>query len=202
MVELYAVRHGESVYNLSKTLQGRLDIPLSDRGRREALALGEEMRRRGLSFDAFLSSPLSRALETCAILRDAIGEREKPIRVLEEFTERAFGTWEGKRFTSLSSLMSTPGFEDVEGYENDELLLERVRRGMRLIGREYAGKRVLLSTHSNALKAILCSLEPTAYSFRTKTANLDVAWLSIDEEGRGVVRSANLFDNRKEDATV
>ena len=38
---LYCVRHGESVHNAEGRIQGQLDVPLSDLGRRQGSAIAE-----------------------------------------------------------------------------------------------------------------------------------------------------------------
>lgn len=43
-MEIYIVRHGETVWNKKKLLQGRTDIELSDKGRELARITGENLR--------------------------------------------------------------------------------------------------------------------------------------------------------------
>ncbi len=59
---LFLVRHGESQYNATGRIQGQLDVPLSEIGRRQAAAVAERLATEPL--DALYASPLSRALET------------------------------------------------------------------------------------------------------------------------------------------
>ncbi len=40
MIELLLIRHGETAWNRERRMQGHIDIPLSDAGRRQAQALG------------------------------------------------------------------------------------------------------------------------------------------------------------------
>ncbi len=40
-MEIYFVRHGETEWNNSNRWQGRSDIPLSERGRNQAIQTGE-----------------------------------------------------------------------------------------------------------------------------------------------------------------
>src|SRR5262245_14861263 len=62
---IYLARHGETAWSLSGQHTGRTDIPLTDRGERNARRLGERLR--GLNFAKVLSSPLQRARRTCAL---------------------------------------------------------------------------------------------------------------------------------------
>ena len=68
---LYCVRHGESVYNAEGRIQGRLNVPLSELGRRQSAAAAAALA--SLSADALYASPLRRAMETAEIIADALG---------------------------------------------------------------------------------------------------------------------------------
>lgn len=60
--KLILVRHGETDYNLKSLGLGQLDIPLNEKGVRQAAAL--EFALAGEKIDAIYSSPLQRALAT------------------------------------------------------------------------------------------------------------------------------------------
>ena len=60
--QVYLVRHGETDWTLSGQHTGRTDIPLTERGERDARELGERLR--GLAFTKVLTSPLQRAPRT------------------------------------------------------------------------------------------------------------------------------------------
>ena len=59
--QIWLVRHGETEWARIGRHTGRTDIPLTDRGRAHAAALGRRLA--GRSFGLVLSSPLSRAAE-------------------------------------------------------------------------------------------------------------------------------------------
>lgn len=63
--EIWLVRHGQTEWSLSGAHTGRTDIPLTDEGRRLAAGLGNLLG--GRRFGVVLSSPRSRALETCRL---------------------------------------------------------------------------------------------------------------------------------------
>jgi broad specificity phosphatase PhoE len=62
---IYLARHGETAWSLSGQHTGLTDLPMTERGERNAAALGERLR--GLTFSKVLTSPLQRARRTCEL---------------------------------------------------------------------------------------------------------------------------------------
>jgi probable phosphoglycerate mutase len=62
---LWLVRHGETEWSAEGRHTSRTDLPLTERGRERAAALGKFLA--GTKFAAVLRSPMRRARETCAI---------------------------------------------------------------------------------------------------------------------------------------
>ena len=60
---IYLARHGETAWTVSGQHTGLTDLPLTDRGERNAERLGERLRR--LTFTKVFTSPLQRAAHTC-----------------------------------------------------------------------------------------------------------------------------------------
>ena len=65
---IYLVRHGQTDWNLERRLQGHLDMPLNETGRKEAKICGEQLLSNQI--DNIISSDLSRAKETALIIND------------------------------------------------------------------------------------------------------------------------------------
>ena len=62
---VYLARHGETAWSLSGQHTGLTDLPLTERGERNARCL--EARLRGLTFAEVLTSALQRACRTCEL---------------------------------------------------------------------------------------------------------------------------------------
>jgi probable phosphoglycerate mutase len=62
---IYLARHGETAWTVTGQHTGRTDIPLTERGERNARCLGERLG--GLTFSEVLTSPLQRARRTCEL---------------------------------------------------------------------------------------------------------------------------------------
>ena len=94
---LYMLRHGETAWNAERRLQGQLDIPLNELGRRQSAECGTTLhkllaahRRTPADFN-FISSPLSRARETMEIMRDGLGLPREGYAVDARLAELSFG---------------------------------------------------------------------------------------------------------------
>ncbi len=81
-MRLVLVRHGETEWTERGLLHGRLDSPLSATGKRHADLTARRLQ--GGHFDALYSSPQGRAMETAAIMGQAIGLIPQPVEGLRE----------------------------------------------------------------------------------------------------------------------
>lgn len=94
---LHLVRHAETLFNVNGQLQGWCDSPLTERGERQAAALGERLRHVPLA--AAFSSDLTRTRTTAAAA--LAGHPDVPLTVMAELREWHFGGWEGQTNASL-----------------------------------------------------------------------------------------------------
>jgi broad specificity phosphatase PhoE len=62
---IWLARHGETEWSRTMRHTGRTDVELTEQGREEARMLGSGLE--GRNFERVISSPLSRALETCRL---------------------------------------------------------------------------------------------------------------------------------------
>lgn len=91
MKRVIIIRHGQTVLNRKKALQGRSDLPLNETGTAEAMQAKQLLDRQGIVFDRVYSSPLARAVETARI---ASGSDD--IRTDERLIEMDYGPYEGQ----------------------------------------------------------------------------------------------------------
>jgi len=94
---IIVVRHGETDWNAVSRVQGQQDIPLNDRGREQAVSVGQIIREaypETIGFD-YVASPLSRTRETMSLMRGAMGLAPDDYRVDPRLMELHFGTWQG-----------------------------------------------------------------------------------------------------------
>lgn len=93
-MEILLVRHGESEANAEGRLQGRLDLPLSERGRAQAKQLGGWLARHRVAWDVVYCSPLRRAMQTAEILLAEV-PGPKEIQSDPDLREMDVGSLEG-----------------------------------------------------------------------------------------------------------
>jgi broad specificity phosphatase PhoE len=62
---VYLIRHSETAWSLSGQHTGRTDLPLTERGERDAARVGERLR--GVRVVQVLTSPMQRARRTCEL---------------------------------------------------------------------------------------------------------------------------------------
>lgn len=151
-IQCAIIRHAPTQWNVEKRLQGRTDIGLGPQGRIVAASWSVPMAWRRWRV---LTSPLSRARETAAILfPDVVSEIEPSLR------EMSFGDWEGQ---SLEALREAPG-SDAESREalgldfrapNGESPREVQARLRPLLARLAAeGRDVVLVSHKAVQRAL------------------------------------------------
>ncbi|RJG07165.1 histidine phosphatase family protein [Noviherbaspirillum cavernae] len=96
MTEILLIRHGETAWNAEKRLQGHLDVPLNDEGRRQAAALGQALRNEKL--DAVIASDLLRARQTAHAVAVPRG---MDVQVDPGLRERCYGAFEGMLYADI-----------------------------------------------------------------------------------------------------
>jgi 2,3-bisphosphoglycerate-dependent phosphoglycerate mutase len=92
---LVLLRHGESTWNLENLFTGWTDVPLSERGAKEATEAGRLMREAGLRPSVVHESLLLRAIQTT---QGALAEMEMswvPVKRTWRLNERHYGALQG-----------------------------------------------------------------------------------------------------------
>lgn len=94
---IYLLRHGETIWNVERRLQGQRDSPLTLRGIAQARAVGSLLRDLIADPDDFavVASPLGRTWQTAVIVCEGLGRDPAEIRFDDRLKEHDFGDWEG-----------------------------------------------------------------------------------------------------------
>ena len=93
---LVLLRHGESEWNAKNLFTGWVDVPLSEKGRDEAVRGGELIAGSGVLPDVLHTSVLRRAITTAQLALDACERHWIPVRRSWRLNERHYGALQGK----------------------------------------------------------------------------------------------------------
>ena len=184
-MKIYIVRHGETVLNAKAVMQGRLDEPLNQNGRDLAEGTGKAIRN--IRFDACISSPLDRAMETAEIILRESGN-DIPITMDDRIVELSFGDIEGKKISEMGE-EGYRFFTDplhFAGFPNGETIRDlcvRTQEFLReLIARD-DGKTYLVSTHGCAMRAMVNGLSDDPADFWHGHAPYNCSFTIVEAEG-------------------
>jgi probable phosphoglycerate mutase len=147
-VELWLARHGETEWSRSGQHTGTTDIPLTDRGRDAARALGEKLR--GERFDLVLTSPLSRARDTCTLAGLGDGAVVTP-----DLAEWNYGEYEGITTEAIRETVPdwTVFTDGCPGGENAAQVGARVDRVIETV-RGLGNGRAIAFSHGHLLRVL------------------------------------------------
>lgn len=185
MTKLFITRHGETLWNLEKRLQGWSNSPLSELGINQAKWLSERLKDQPI--DIIYSSPLERAYNTACIIR---GDRDIEIIKSDAFKEIDTGEWTGKSYDEMQAL----GIEEVNNFYNFPHLYkskigedyyqvkERTHKGLKEVLAKHKGENILIVTHGVALKVMMMYFEEKPmeklwdlpYIYQTSLTEIDI----------------------------
>lgn len=203
---LWIVRHGQSAGNVARdaadangahriALDHRdVDVPLSDLGRDQAIALGhwfaaqEEAHRP----EVLLASPYVRAAGTAELFRDAGGcAGDRPLCIDERLREREFGIFDGLTTAGIRALLPEQAqfrsllgkyYHRPPGGESWCDVILRLRTLLDTVSLHHAGQRVMIVAHQVVvlcLRAIIERLDEAEILAIDKAA--DVANCGVTE---------------------
>jgi probable phosphoglycerate mutase len=167
---VYLARHGETAWTVTGQHTGLTDLPLTERGERNALRLGKRLA--GLVFAKVFTSPLQRAVRTCELAGFGAAAEVDP-----DLVEWNYGDYEGVRTAEIHAIR--PDWQlFLDGGPNGESPEQIGARADRVVSRVRAVKgNVLIFSSGHFLRVFAArwlGLEPAAGKFLM----LDVASLS------------------------
>ncbi|MFJ7970900.1 histidine phosphatase family protein [Psychrobacillus sp. NPDC096389] len=158
MLTLYITRHGETVWNTQKRMQGWSDSDLTENGISNAVSLGDRMKE--IKLDVIYTSPSKRTITTANLIK---GEREIPIILDENLREINMGIWEGQTLTDIEqkypieydAFWNTPHLYKPLNGESFAMLHKRVLNAINSIQDKHSAGNILIVTHSVVIKTLL-----------------------------------------------
>ena len=191
-MELYLIRHGETAWSTQARYTSRTDLPLTDHGRAEAVRAREVLQ--GLAgplskLDSVSTSPLKRAVQTCALIFDPPVE---PV-VSDLLTELDFGDFEG--CTGAEAQERRPGWDLWrDGGPEGESLDHLAHRARRFVDGLPPGGRSVAVAHGYVLRAIAaCAVGWPPTAGRALVCDTGSVSVITDRAGRVAIDRWNLI---------
>ena len=184
---IYLTRHGQTMWNIEKRLQGRGNSPLTEDGIERAKELRDRIK--DIKLDVIYSSPIERALTTANIIK---GDKSVEVVTDDGLMEMCFGDYEGKITDEvmkenpnwdISLIMKGNTELAAPNGENLAEVRDRVANAMDRIIEENRGKTILIVAHGITLKAIM-------YYFKDEEVNSEVM-------GQATLTKVNVDENNK-----
>ncbi len=152
---IHTIRHGETAYNAARRYAGTIDVPLNDRGIRDAITAS--VRLRDMRFDAVVTSALSRSVQTARYL---CGEGIRTV-ASALCNERNYGKMQGLTEGEVKCLR--PKIEYIHvgdddhslnppGGESFEELRRRSQLFFRFIMEHFRGASIIVVSHGTFLQ--------------------------------------------------
>jgi probable phosphoglycerate mutase len=156
ILELTVVRHGETDWNLTRRIQGQIDVPLNATGVAQARAVASTLR--ATTFQGIVSSDLMRAQQTAQPNQNG----RLPIILEASLRERQLGVLEGllvseakvKAKDDLKAFLDKSYITTPEGAETMDAFGQRVLSALTTIYCRFNKGNILITTHGGVIDVL------------------------------------------------
>lgn len=177
---LFVVRHGQTLWNKKRVIQGQMDSLLSELGRKQMLVVAR--RAKYLGIDNVVSSDLFRAIEAAQIIADIL--ETVVSESLSYFRERNLGILQGKMsreakieyqtlFDEKERVLSIP--PALSGIEAENCFGQRITNGLNYLRSKYGKQRILLVAHGMVIRFLYADLVQNTTLSRMENVRVDNA---------------------------
>lgn len=161
MLQVYLVRHGETLWNAARRIQGQSDSALTAKGEQQAHQVGDRVKHLGITH--VIASDLGRTRRTAEIIADACGCE---VRLDPRLRELNMGVLEQRPLDSLSAeeegwrktlVDGTKGGRIPQGESMSEMA-ERMHQALNTCLQLPEGSRPLIVSHGMALGVLVSTI--------------------------------------------
>ena len=202
-INVYLIRHGETLFNVFNRMQGWADSPLTKKGQADAKKAGEILKN--IHFDGAYSSDTMRAFQTCQTILEANCANSPKMPIAKKaFREQNYGFFEGydvnqtwqmvgyqvglKTFKELSDKYSLDELKDLmfqadpfKVSEDAKNYWQRVNQGYNDLLKQYqTDQNVLIVAHSNSIASLVQKYAPKYEPAKNYPANGSITKLKIN----------------------
>lgn len=188
--EIWLIRHGETAWSLSGQHTGRTDIALTDNGREQARSLVPVLANQ--QFDVVLSSPMSRATQTCQLA--GLGDR---VTITPDLHEWDYGIYEGRTTAEIQKTDPDWSVWRSPIPQGEDLARIEQRAGSVIEALLQLRGRVALFSHAHFLRALggYWASGSAALGEHLYLETASVSVLGFDHDARAI-RRWNSIDSR------
>lgn len=144
MKKIYLIRHGQTLFNLQKKIQGFCDSPLTELGKNQALIARRHIEELNMSFDDAYCSTSERAVDTLELITDMPYTRVKNLR------EWNFGRLEAES-EHLNPPLPYRDFFVQFGGEDEFNFRDRISNEIMKIVANSNGRNIIIVSHGAAI---------------------------------------------------
>lgn len=187
MTRIILTRHGHVDGIHPPRFRGRLDLPLTALGREQAGLLADHLATHGKP-DAIYSSPLSRCVDTAAIIARRCGVRPEILSALLDFD---YGEWTGKTHDEVKAAdpmryaqwWSRPQLVRPPQGEALQDIVARTADAVRSVLEQHRDETVVLVGHDSTNRAMLLTLldQPLSAFWRFEQSPCAVTEIDITD---------------------
>jgi alpha-ribazole phosphatase len=160
-MKLWLVRHGQTQANVDGLYSGISEIPLTEQGVAQAVAVGNMLGQ--VAFEKVLCSELGRAQHTTQLI---LQQRQIPVVTEARLNEMNFGDWEMRHHRDLQRL-------DAENYaawcndwqnvipkngEGFQIFSQRVSEFAKALSSQTEAENILIVSHQGVLSLLIATL--------------------------------------------
>ena len=183
------VRHGETVDNAARIMQGQTQGCLNDTGRQQASEVAARLSSENIG--SVISSDLQRAIQTAQIIARPHG---KSVATTPLLRERDWGSFTGRLIPELRGL---PWPDDIE---SEEQLLDRALEFLRYATATFEGQVIIAVGHGIINKAILAVYAQCRMPDVQRMMNCEVRTLRLSADRVAQLSTAACRAAGKDDA--
>ena len=155
------LRHGKTVWNREKRVQGLGDSPLTKEGKRQIEYWSTFLAT--MDFNRIIASDLGRVRQTVDILNQRL---DLPVYFEPALREQSWGEWEGMTVADVQENFSTRLEQEVErgwnftapGGESRAAVRDRATQALETCHNRFRGERILVVCHLGVIKCLLYAL--------------------------------------------
>lgn len=173
---LYLMRHGETLFNVQRKIQGWCDSPLTENGKKQALNIKKQLEELKITFDHIYTSTSERCCDTVELITNQSYTRLKGIK------EVNFGTLEGE-----SEDLNPDTLEEYEtffvqyGGESIFDVRQRMNETLTAIMEKEDHEQVLVVSHAGACMNFLMSQQIDLFKMKKPFKNCTVVVLEYED---------------------